>query len=481
MKTAAAYIRVSDERQDEFSPDSQLKLIREYCNRNDIILPEEFIFYDDGISAKSVKKREQFNEMIALAKQKEKPFQIILVWKFSRFARNQEESIVYKSLLRKNGVDVISISEPIQDNPFGGLIERIIEWMDEYYLIRLSDEVRRGMTERAMRGLPNAAPPFGYKMENGRYIIVEEEAKIVKEVFRMFLDGMSIRTIASYFSKMGIKTKHGNPIENRTVEYMLNNPVYIGYVRWNPNGRSASARNYHNPEDILKKAEHSPIINDHTFQQVKEKMEERNKIKGKYMHENATKHEYIFRGIVKCHSCGSTLIYQPKVKSLQCHKYSKGACPVSHSITESSLVQMVIEEMKRSVQTLDFNIKDLTQKQIRPALNTINYDSLIATERLKLERARQAYQEGVDSLQEYKTAKIKIEWEIKKLQKEKQTSLLQDSNIDLKKFAESVSSVIFILESNVATPELKNQALKSIVQKIILYKPEKRIELFFYI
>ena len=96
MKTAAAYIRVSDERQDEFSPDSQLKLIREYCKKNEIDLPDELVFYDDGISAKSTKNRTQFNNMIALAKQKEKPFQMILVWKFSRFARNQEESIVYK-------------------------------------------------------------------------------------------------------------------------------------------------------------------------------------------------------------------------------------------------------------------------------------------------------------------------------------------------------------------------------------------------
>ncbi len=68
-KIAAAYLRVSDERQDEFSPDSQLKLIKDYCSRNNIELPEEYIFYDDGISAKSVKKRKQFNDMIALAKQ----------------------------------------------------------------------------------------------------------------------------------------------------------------------------------------------------------------------------------------------------------------------------------------------------------------------------------------------------------------------------------------------------------------------------
>ena len=141
LKIGAAYIRVSDERQDEYSPDSQLKLIRKYAKNNDYIIPDEYIFYDDGISAKSTNKRVEFNRMIALAKSDDKPFESIFVWKFSRFARNQEESIVYKSLLKKKGVSVISISEPIIDDVFGSLIERIIEWMDEYYLIRLSGEV----------------------------------------------------------------------------------------------------------------------------------------------------------------------------------------------------------------------------------------------------------------------------------------------------------------------------------------------------
>ena len=88
--------------------------------------------------------------MIALAKSDKHPVDCIIVWKFSRFARNQEESIVYKSLLKKkHNVDVLSVSEPLVDGPFGSLIERIIEWMDEYYSVRLSGEVTRGMTEKA--------------------------------------------------------------------------------------------------------------------------------------------------------------------------------------------------------------------------------------------------------------------------------------------------------------------------------------------
>ena len=131
-KIGAAYIRVSDERQDEYSPDSQLKKIREYAAKDGYTIPDEYVFYDDGISGKSVRKRDDFNRMIAIAKDKDHPFDRIYVWKFSRFARNQEQSIVYKNLLKKNDVYVKSVSETIPEDHFGTLIERVIEWMDEF-------------------------------------------------------------------------------------------------------------------------------------------------------------------------------------------------------------------------------------------------------------------------------------------------------------------------------------------------------------
>ena len=80
--------------------------------------------------------------MIAAAKDASHPFDVVIVWKYSRFARNQEESIFYKSVLRsKCNVDVVSVSEPLVAGPFGSLIERIIEWMDEFYSVRLAEEL----------------------------------------------------------------------------------------------------------------------------------------------------------------------------------------------------------------------------------------------------------------------------------------------------------------------------------------------------
>ena len=174
MQKAAAYIRVSDERQDEFSPDSQLKLIRQFCKDNDFVIEDEHVFFDDGISAKNVERRKEFCRMIDLAKSKEPPFDAVIVWKYSRFARNQEESIIYKSFLRKHGIRVISVSEPSSDDPFSSLVERIIEWMDEYYVIRLSGEVKRGMTEKALRGQLNNPPPIGYLLQNKKVVVVEK-------------------------------------------------------------------------------------------------------------------------------------------------------------------------------------------------------------------------------------------------------------------------------------------------------------------
>ena len=231
---AAAYIRVSTENQTELSPSSQLKIIRKFADEKGYLIDEDFIFRDNGISGRYADKRPEFNRMISLAKQKPPMFSAVLVWKFSRFARNQEESIFYKSLLRKNGIEVISVSEPVDDGPFGKLIERIIEWSDEYYSIRLSGEVRRGMTEKAERGGIVSIAPFGYKVTDGRLVVDAKKARIVSKIFADFLNNKDINMICDNLNSAKIKTSKGNNWDCRAVEYILQNPVYIGKIRWNP-------------------------------------------------------------------------------------------------------------------------------------------------------------------------------------------------------------------------------------------------------
>jgi site-specific DNA recombinase len=140
-KKVAIYARVSSEKQDiDLSISAQLKALREYSSRNNHIVTKEYI--DEAESGRSI-DRPGFKEMISAARQKPAPFEAILVWKLSRFARNREDSIIYKSLLRKHGIQVISINEPLEDTPSGRLLEGIIEVIDEFYSANLSQDVIR--------------------------------------------------------------------------------------------------------------------------------------------------------------------------------------------------------------------------------------------------------------------------------------------------------------------------------------------------
>ena len=210
LRSGYGYIRVSTHDQEELSPDSQERLLRDYAKANGIIL--EYIYSDAGISGRKADKRPAFQEMIAKAKSKEHPVDVLLVWKFSRFARNQEESIVYKSLLKKAGVDVISVSEPLTDGPFGSLIECIIEWMDEYYSIRLSGEVKRGMTENANRGRYQTTAPFGYRTGEDHLEIVPEEAEYVRLLFhKYYYEHIGFQSLAVWLNNWIPRTDRFSP------------------------------------------------------------------------------------------------------------------------------------------------------------------------------------------------------------------------------------------------------------------------------
>ena len=230
LKNGALYIRVSTADQTELSPDAQQRLLLDYAKKNGIVIAKKFIF-EESVSGRHADRRPKFQEMIALAKQESHPIDVILVWKYSRFARNQEESIVYKSLLKKSNVDVISISEPLIDGPFGTLIERIIEWMDEYYSIRLSGEVLRGMKEKALQHGYQTTPCLGYQAAGGGkpFVIDEAEYQIVKYIMDQYdLEHLDPTAIARKCNDLGYRTRRGNRMERRSIERVLRNPFYAG-------------------------------------------------------------------------------------------------------------------------------------------------------------------------------------------------------------------------------------------------------------
>ncbi|MCI6060090.1 MAG: recombinase family protein [Dorea sp.] len=275
VQTGAAYVRVSTEDQLEYSPDSQIRKIREYADRHQIDLPDQYIYVDMGVSGKYARKRPDFMKMISDAKKKPRPFDVILVWKFSRFARSRQDSILYKSMLRKEcGIDVVSITEQLSDDPTSILIEALLEAMDEYYSINLAQEVKRGMNEKFSRGGVVSVPPFGYRMGESHFEIDETRAPVVQKIFEQFVEGMSCSQIAKWLNAMEIRTIRGKRFEKRSVKYILMNPVYTGKLRRGTGGKVSCDRYYQKEQVRIVRGEHLPIISEELFGKAQRKMQD---------------------------------------------------------------------------------------------------------------------------------------------------------------------------------------------------------------
>ena len=484
LRIGSAYIRVSDERQDEYSPDSQLKKIREYAAKEGYMIPDEYVFYDDGISGRSVEKRDEFKRMIATAKEKTHPFDIIYVWKFSRFARNQGEAIVYKNLLAKHKVSVVSVSEPLPEGHFGALQERIIEWMDEFYSINLSGEVKRGMAEKASRGEPTGPPPFGYIMRDGRYYPDEESGKadIVREVFTLYANGVKQKEIALILANKGIRTKYGKNPENRWVDYMLHNSCYIGKIRYTTDGsRAVSQGKYDNESTMVVDGKHEPIISMELWKKVQKMLDNQEKAYPKYA-KKSQPIDHLLKGLVRCDCCGGTLAVngtsggRTKVRNLQCCNYSRGSCRVSHSITLPKLEGAFIEGLKQAVEAKQFTISPNKPKKINPT--DIDFDKLISVEERRLQRAKEAYLAEIDTIEQYAQNKKEITERIDDLKARRDKDSKKEIDIDV--FSDKVAGIVEFIQREDVTAAAKNEALHTIIEKVVYEKAKGNLAIFFH-
>ena len=462
-KLAAVYIRVSTDDQAELSPDSQLETIRAWARSNGYLIPDQYIFVDEGISGRSAAKRPRFNDMIALAKEKDRPVEAILLWKFSRFARNQEESIFYKSMLRRNGVEVVSVSEPIIDGPFGSLIERIIEWMDEYYSIRLAGEVKRSMTVNASRGVRQTIPPFGYRRNpDGPPFMVPEptEAEAVRRVFRDYLAGVPVWQIVADLQAQGLRTHRGGVIENRTVMYWLQNPAYVGKNRWTPTGKTR--RDFHNPDTVTADGDHEPLIDAETFDAVQKLITAASEA-----HRPKSRPSFELKdwmgGVVRCADCGSTLVFQ-RPRYFICNGYVRARCKSRQSITVDALHEAILDRLRADAAPalpLRYSIthSDETAQELKTLrLQAEQYDK-------KLSRLRDAYMNGVDTLDDYRAARESLQASQQAI-----TNRIAEleSRVDPAKAEQtlhnSIVATLTTLESTDATLHEKNAAIKTLLE-----------------
>lgn len=462
-KIGCLYVRVSTEDQTELSPDAQKRLLLDYAKKNNIIIPGEFIF-SESVSGRHVQKRPEFQRMIALAKQSSHPIDVILVWKFSRFARNQEESIVYKSMLKKDGVEVVSVSEPLVDGPFGSLIERIIEWMDEYYSIRLSGEVLRGMKEKALQHGYQSSPCLGYDaVGHGKpFVINEAEYAIVSYIMDLYdFQNVDPTAIARKCNDLGYRTQRGNLFERRSIDRILRNPFYCGTVAWNG----------------------IEFEGTHEVRLSKERFQERQKIiaarRRSVKSRNISACKHWLSGLLKCPICGATLSYSKRgtYTYFQCWKYAKGFHRGSNGIPVQKAEEAVINYFDQLLAGAEFSYVRKDQSSIDNTAAIEQIQRELSRISIKEKRIRDAYEDGIDSLDEYKANKKRLNDSRMQLEGELENLMNSGKNdvISREDVLKEIKSVNDVLKDPDVGYEEKGNLIRTIVEQIVYDRKEGKM------
>lgn len=225
---AVIYARYSSHQQTEQSIEGQLRDCHTFAERHGYNVVYEYI--DRAKSAKT-DHRPDFQRMI---KDSEKHiFDVIIVWKLDRFARNRYDSASYKAKLKKHGVQVISAMENITQNAEGILMESLLEGMAEYFSAELSEKVRRGMRETALKCRTYGTVPFGYKSVNNKFAIDEDRAPVVKYIFETYAyNSISLKEILQNLKQKGIKNQFGRDFSKNVLQNILKNPRYKGIYKY---------------------------------------------------------------------------------------------------------------------------------------------------------------------------------------------------------------------------------------------------------
>lgn len=223
--TGIIYARYSSDNQREESIDGQIRECKEFAENNDIRIIDTYI--DRALSAKT-DNRPSFQQMI---KDSFKGlFDVIIVWKLDRFARNRYDSAHYKNILKKNGVKVISATEAISSGAEGILLESMLEGYAEYYSAELAEKINRGLTENALKCKYNGGSvAFGYMIDDEQHFQINPTlAPVVLNIFNDYLSGKTQKEIRDELNNKGLKNANGREFTINNISKILTNRRYVG-------------------------------------------------------------------------------------------------------------------------------------------------------------------------------------------------------------------------------------------------------------
>lgn len=225
---AVIYARYSSHGQTEQSIEGQLRDNYAWAKQQGVTVVGEYI--DRALSG-TKDQRPDFLRMIEDASKRQ--FEMVIVWKLDRFARNRYDSAIYKAKLKKYGVKVVSVKEAITDSPEGIILEGLLESMAEYYSANLSQNVRRGLRESIAKGnYCGGTVPYGYRVENKKLVIDDKTAPMIRYMFEEYAKGNSKKDIIDELNRRGCMGRFGKPLSYNSMTHVLPNTVYIGEYKY---------------------------------------------------------------------------------------------------------------------------------------------------------------------------------------------------------------------------------------------------------
>lgn len=461
MQTAVIYARYSSYGQTEQSIEGQVRECTDYARLNNILIVDSYI---DRAMTGTNDNRTDFQRM--LKDSAKKAWDLILVYKLDRFSRNKYEMAIHRKTLRDNGVRLISVKENIPDTPEGIILESLLEGMAEYYSVELAQKVKRGQKETRIKGnYCGGGIPYGYKVEKigdcKKYVICEEEAKIVVRIYEEYAAGKIGRKIIEDLTADGIMARNGKPMGRNMIYGILQNERYTGIYR-------------HKTDGVF--TETFPrIVPQHLFDTVQEINKENET--GRY-----PQVEYLLRNKMKCGYCGYPMSAEAgTARSGEVMRYYKcsgrkqmiNKCP-KQTLRKGDLENLVIETTIRVLDNPE-NIDLLVEKIFEANATRVLQNATLPI----LEKEKVACQKAIDNLMKAveqgitskTTQKRLIELEEKledldvKISIEESKGRIQISRQEIKKFI------------NKALQKEPRQMLRMLIKGIILY--DDKIEIYY--
>lgn len=404
---AVIYARYSSDNQREESIEGQIRECTAFAQKNGITILRTYI--DRAFSAKT-DNRPEFQHMIKDSSKK--LFDMIIVWKLDRFARNRYDSARYKAQLKKNGIKVVSATESISDGADGILLESMLEGMAEYYSADLSEKVVRGMTENALKCKFNGGTlTLGYKIDEEQYFQIDEAtAPFVTEAYKRYDDGSTMTEIRDWLNEQGVKNTRGKPMNYSSVQHLLSNRRYIGEYVY---------REIVTPDGI------PAIIPQDLFDRVQEKLAKNKKAPARHKAED----DYLLTTKLFCGYCGAYLCGESGTsRSGAVHHYYKCVSvkkrrKVCHkkSVRKEWIEDLVVNETMKMVMddnAIEAIVAMLMDLQDRDNINLPMYEQQLREAESGIRNILNAIQEGIFTkstkarLEELEAAKEELETRI---------------------------------------------------------------------